>query len=164
MTLAARRHLRLNASVARPNRVCPRVLRCWVALIKGLSVAPKMRSTARLEIRALSFDIVVAYEILTRLKQYTEHMNGLSNRREYKRRRCGIIGSVQLPRGVSIICRVYDVSHNGARITSSIADLPKSFKLSLSADRQIFRDCHVVWQRGLEFGVAFKARETIALR
>ena len=65
--------------------------------------------------------------------------------------------------GETIVCRVHDMSHSGARITSAFAELPRSFTLYLSKDQRIFRECYVVWHCGLEFGVAFKERETIGL-
>ena len=91
-------------------------------------------------------------------------MNARTNRRQHKRRKLGIPGLVKAAHGETMICRVHDVSHDGARITSALAELPRSFRLCLSKDERIFRECYVVWQRGLEFGVAFKERETIALR
>ena len=90
-------------------------------------------------------------------------MNARTNRRQHKRRRVGIPGLVKTLHGQTVVCRVHDVSHAGARITSAFAELPRSFTLFVSKDQRIFRECHVVWQRGLEFGVAFKDRDTIAL-
>ena len=90
-------------------------------------------------------------------------MNARSNRRHQKRRKVGIPGLVKARDGDTLVCRVHDVSHTGARITSAFAELPRSFTLYLSKDQRIFRECRVIWQRGLEFGVAFKEREIIGL-
>ena len=91
-------------------------------------------------------------------------MKGITNRRQHKRRKVGIAGQVKTLSGEKIVCRVHELSHSGARITSAFADLPRSFTLCLSNDQRIFRECYVIWQRDLEFGVVFKERDTIALR
>ena len=90
-------------------------------------------------------------------------MNSRTNLRKHKRRKVGIPGLVKDRQGETMVCRVHDVSHAGARITSAFAELPRSFTLYLSKDQRIFRECYVIWQRGLEFGVAFKEREIIGL-
>jgi hypothetical protein len=36
-----------------------------------------------------------------------------------------------------------------------MAEVPKRFKLILSNDGRIQRDCKVVWQRGINIGVEF---------
>lgn len=90
-------------------------------------------------------------------------MKGITNRRQHRRRRVGIPGIVKSVGGEEIVCRVHELSHSGARITSAYAELPRAFTLYLSNDQRVFRECKVVWQRNVDFGVVFKERETIAL-
>jgi hypothetical protein len=60
--------------------------------------------------------------------------------------------------GETIVCQVCDISQAGASLRMAFADVPKRFKLLLSNDGRIARDCKVVWQRGIDLGVEFLSR------
>jgi hypothetical protein len=57
-----------------------------------------------------------------------------------------------------MVCQVCDISNAGASLRMAFADVPKRFKLLLSNDGRITRDCKVVWQRGIDLGVEFLSR------
>ena len=81
----------------------------------------------------------------------------LANRRRSKRKRFSRT-ALALGLGEPIVCQVRDISETGARITAAIADLPMSFRLVFSDDGTLYRECYVVWQKGIEFGIRFKER------
>jgi len=88
-------------------------------------------------------------------------MSKMFNRRRYRRRAFSFPARVQPIEGDPIVCTVCDISNTGAYIRAGLGDLPKSFKLILSNDGRIYRDCRVVWREGIEFGLEFQNRPVI---
>jgi hypothetical protein len=54
-----------------------------------------------------------------------------------------------------LVCQVCNISSTGAHLRVAMAEVPKRFRLILSNDGRIQRDCKVVWQRGINIGVEF---------
>ena len=85
------------------------------------------------------------------------------NRRQSKRKRFSQHALAKVASGQTILCTVTDISRSGARLRATFGELPQSFRLVFSDDGRISRECYVVWQRGLDFGIRFKERCSIRL-
>jgi hypothetical protein len=58
-----------------------------------------------------------------------------------------------------ICCLLQDVSKTGAKlILTSDDELPDQFKLSMTENAKVTRDCKVVWRDGRRLGVSFVFR------
>ena len=81
----------------------------------------------------------------------------LSDRRSHRRYKINRIAKFQpddysLPRD----CMISDISDRGARLFAEGIDIPDQFNLLISDnDRDLRRQCKLVWRLGYEFGVQF---------
>jgi hypothetical protein len=76
-------------------------------------------------------------------------------RRAYARQATSVPALIRYGAKQIMPCRVLDVSGSGARLLTPLTSLPASFKLFLSGNGRVARNCEVVWRRGLNFGVKF---------
>jgi hypothetical protein len=82
-------------------------------------------------------------------------MNELVNRRGFTRRKCELPARIKCHDEAPITCTIHGMSTGGATLSGPIAPLPNRFKLLLSDDGKVYRDCRLVWQSDLELGVEF---------
>jgi len=78
-----------------------------------------------------------------------------TERRRYPRKKATVNGVIRYGANGMIACTILELSGRGARLRAAVMDLPESFKLVLSPDGKVARDCKIVWQRGLKCGVRF---------
>ena len=52
-------------------------------------------------------------------------------------------------------CMITDISDSGARLFADGVDFPNQFHLLISGEKEIHRECRVVWRLGGEIGVTF---------
>jgi hypothetical protein len=52
-------------------------------------------------------------------------------------------------------CLITDISPGGARLFAEGVEVPDRFVLSITGEREIRRECRIVWRLGGEIGVAF---------
>ena len=83
-------------------------------------------------------------------------MSNHPERRSYVRKKSTVSAVINYGPKSSIPCTLLEVAGGGARILVSVTNLPKSFKLFVAGNGRVARDCEVIWQRGLTFGLRFK--------
>ena len=66
--------------------------------------------------------------------------------------------------GTTRDCLIVNMSDDGVRLHSEIADLPPEFTLVLSDPQPQRRSCKVVWRLGFEFGAKFTDADALAVR
>jgi PilZ domain len=76
-------------------------------------------------------------------------------RRTYPRKKTNVNALIRYGAKQTMPCTVYEISGGGARLLSPLTSMPKRFKLWLSGNGRVARNCDVVWQQGLRFGVKF---------
>jgi hypothetical protein len=81
---------------------------------------------------------------------------GVAERRGYPRKRSTAMALIRYGSNRGLPCSLLDVSGGGARLMSPMASLPPKFKLWMFGKPGVVRDCEVVWQSGLQFGIKFE--------
>jgi hypothetical protein len=76
-------------------------------------------------------------------------------RRRYPRKKSNVHAAIRYGAKGTMVCTILEVSGGGARLLAPLTKLPKTFKLLLSGDAKVARNCEVIWQDGLECGVKF---------
>ncbi len=61
-------------------------------------------------------------------------------------------------------CLIVNISEDGVRLHSEIADLPTEFTLVMADANPSRRLCRVIWRLGFEFGAKFTDVEALAVR
>jgi PilZ domain len=57
--------------------------------------------------------------------------------------------------GLARDCMITDISDTGARLFADGVEVPAKFQLLISGEKEIRRECQVVWRLGGEIGVSF---------
>jgi len=77
-------------------------------------------------------------------------------RRGYPRKKSSVMALIRYGTDRGLPCNLLDISGGGARLLSPMASLPPKFKLWMFGKSGVVRNCEVVWQNGLKFGVKFE--------
>jgi hypothetical protein len=84
----------------------------------------------------------------------------LIDRRRHPRQRINRLAKVQAETGgLPRDCLITDISAEGARLHVEGIDVPDQFLLWITGERDVRRECRVVWRLGHEVGVTFVGPE-----